>query len=331
MMTLNLMKTIVSTITDTGESSLANQLLTAWSHDPGTVRFFRTSANAVFTFTEAKRPYMLRFNHDCERSIDAIRAEVNYLHYLSTKDIAIAHPVQSRAGNYVESMDTPYGRFHSVVFEAITGHHFDINDLTLNRFNQWGQMLGKLHAATQSYPGVGRPLWHDHLTRLVENIPAHEQAAHETIAKLCTRLNALPITAETFGLIHFDFELDNLIWTNQGLTAIDFDDSVWCWFAADIAFALRDLFDDDVTRIEISSASFQAFIAGYRTERVMTEAAIALLPLFLRLHHVITFAKLLRALEPEHQTHEPTWATILRQKLEKKAQDYRDEFIAYTR
>lgn len=331
MMKLNLMKTIVSTITDTGNSSLANQLLTAWSHDPGTVRFFRTGANAVFTFTQARRLYILRFNHDCERTIDAIRAEVDYLQYLSAKAIAIAQPVQSRAGNYVESMNTPYGRFHSVVFEAITGYRFDIEDLTLDRFSQWGQMLGKLHAATQSYPGVGRLIWHDYLTRLVDHIPACEQAAHEAIAKLCTRLNALPITAETFGLIHFDFELDNLIWTDQGPTAIDFDDSIWCWFAADIAFALRDLFDDDVTHINTSRASFQAFIAGYRTEQVITEAAIALLPLFLRLHHVITFAKLLRALEPKHQTHEPTWAKILRQKLEKKAQDYRDEFTAYTR
>jgi len=51
MMKLSLMKTIVPTLTATGESALANQLLSAWPHDPGTATFLRASANTLFTFT----------------------------------------------------------------------------------------------------------------------------------------------------------------------------------------------------------------------------------------------------------------------------------------
>ena len=192
-----------------------------------------------------------------------------------------------------------------------------------------------MHAAAQAYTNSDRPTWRNHIAEVFENLPAHEHEAHEAIAKLCIHLDALPVTVETFGLIHFDFELDNLIWTEHGLTAIDFDDSAWYWFAADIAFALRDLVDDDVAKIDSiakidsSSEQFRAFLAGYRTAKSLTDGEIALLPMFLRLHHLISFAKLLRALEREPPIDEPAWAAALRQKLEKEVRDYRTEFIAY--
>ena len=328
MMKLSLIKAIDSTIADTGESLLANQLLTAWPHDPGSARFFRTSANAVFTFTQAGRPYILRFNHDSERSADYIRAEVAYLKHLADVGVAVAHPVRSRAGHYVESRDTSYGCFHSVVFQAVSGQQFEIDELTLDGFRQWGQALGKLHAAAQSYTDAGRPTWRDHIAKVVEQLPASEHQVHAAIAQLCTQLDQLPVTSETFGLIHFDFELDNLIWTKSGLTAIDFDDSAWYWFAADIAFALRDLFDDDVAKIDSRSPKLRAFVAGYRTAKNLTADAIALLPLFLRLHHAIGLGTLLRALETTPATDEPTWTQALRQKLEQAAQRYRENLVS---
>ena len=161
----------------------------------------------------------------------------------------------------------------------------------------------------------------------VANLPASEPAVHKAIAQLRNRLNTLPVTPQTFGLIHFDFELDNLIWTEQGLVAIDFDDSAWYWFVADIAFALRDLFDDEVAKINSHHESFQAFIAGYQTEKSITADELALIPLFLKLHHAIGFGQLTRALEVELPADEPIWATTLRQKLEVIAQQYRHELI----
>ena len=323
MMKLSLMQAIDVTIADTGESALANQLLTAWLHDPDSARFFRTSANAVFTFTQAGSPYILRFNHDDERSVSYICAEIAYLQHLSNAGVSIARPVQSLAGRYVESMDTSHGCFHSVVFEAVSGQQFEIDELTLDGFRTWGQALGKLHTAAQSYSDAGRPTWHDHVAETVASLPVSEREAHAAIAKLRNHLDALPMNEENFGLIHFDFELDNLIWTEVGLTAIDFDDSAWYWFAADIAFALRDLFDDDATNIDLSHESLQAFVAGYRAEKSLTAEEIALLPLFLKLHHVIGLGTLLRALETKPPTNEPAWAQALRQKLEQVAQRYR--------
>ncbi len=220
--------------------------------------------------------------------------------------------------------------------KKIVGQQLNIDDLTLDMFAIWGKSLGKLHAAAQSYTGVGRPTWQQHLTECTQNIPASELAAHRVITNVRTQLNALPQTPDTFGLIHFDFELDNLLWTPQGITSIDFDDSAWYWFSADIAFALRDLFDDNFRRVDTNSQPFRVFMEGYRAERDISAAEIAQLPLFLMLHHVLSFAKILRALKPTPSLdgpslEEPQWAETLRQKLESIARAYRSEFIHYTR
>ncbi|MEM1280849.1 MAG: phosphotransferase, partial [Cyanobacteria bacterium P01_H01_bin.152] len=273
------------------------------------------------------QPYVLRFNHETERRAERIHAEITYLQYLATAGLAVAQPMLSLSNRYVETLDTPYGRFHSVVFEAVVGEQFDIDELSLEQFSQWGQALGRLHAAAQFYTEAGRPTWYGQLAEAVENLPISESAVYEAITQLYRRLQALPVTRETFGLIHFDFELDNLIWTEPGPVAIDFDDSAWYWFGADIAFALRDLFDDEVAKINCSDESFQAFVAGYQTEKSITADELALIPLFLKLHHAIGFTQLTRALEAELPTDEPIWATTLRQKLKATAQKYRHELI----
>jgi len=72
------------------------------------------------------------------------------------------------------------------------------------------------------------------------HLPATEKAAQkelETIEHLYEK------TEEKKGLIHFDFELDNLIWNGERNNIIDFDDAAMYGYGADTAFALRNLFE----------------------------------------------------------------------------------------
>jgi Ser/Thr protein kinase RdoA (MazF antagonist) len=130
---------------------------------------------------------------------------------------------------------------------------------------------------------------------LAQQLPAHEDTARQLLALLERQVAALPTNAQTFGLIHYDFELDNLLWDDQRVSIVDFDDCAGYWFVADIAFALRDLFDDQPAQIDVADARFQAFMAGYRELRSVTDAELRHLALFLRIHNLVSFAKLLRA------------------------------------
>jgi Ser/Thr protein kinase RdoA (MazF antagonist) len=166
---------------------------------------------------------------------------------------------------------------------------------------------------------------HDQLRMAGRQLPVHEAAARRTLVLLEQQVATLPANEHTFGLIHYDFELDNLLWGDQ-VRIVDFDDCAWYCFVADIAFALRDLFDDQAENIDMTDERFRAFITGYRLVRMVTDEELGRLPLFLRLHNLLTFVKLLRASDSRDEAGTPAWVTDLQAKLMRKAQSYRDGF-----
>jgi Ser/Thr protein kinase RdoA (MazF antagonist) len=159
-----------------------------------------------------------------------------------------------------------------------------------------------------------------------EYLPVTEQAAQATLCELQEQLTRLSISEGNYGLVHFDFELDNIVWNGDEVGIVDFDDSAYYWFVADIAFALRDLFEDSPAKVDLRNESFRSFLAGYRLVRDITQEDLELIPMFLRLHNLITFAKLHRALGTAEAQAEPVWLEQLRKKLSLKMQFYRDGF-----
>jgi Ser/Thr protein kinase RdoA (MazF antagonist) len=329
MMKLSTMKALVATLNERWESAIVDAILSRWAHDPGTARYYRASANFLFTFKQAGQDYVLRFNHADERTSDYIQAELDYLHHLAASGIAVARPIRSLSGNDVESVSTAQGVFHAVVFEALPGKQVDFDEVTPEMFRRWGKALGELHQAAQGYAGGGRLTWDDHLALIADRLPPHEKSARKALDQLDSRVRKLPIHPQNFGLIHFDFELDNIIWDGNRLGLIDFDDCAWYWFVADIAFALRDLFDDSADQIDFDHPALHAFLNGYRTAKGMDQDELQLIPLFLRIHNLLTFAKLLHTLASSEQPDDPTWLGELRQKLTRKVNTYRESFANY--
>jgi Ser/Thr protein kinase RdoA (MazF antagonist) len=328
MMKLSLMQAVVDTLNDTGRSPVADAVLAAWVHDQSGARYFRASANFIFVFEREGQPYILRFAHTSERTADAIHAELAYLRHLAAHKVPVALPIRSLSGRWVESVATTLGVFHAVVFEHLPGQQYDVGDLSLAQFTRWGSALGSLHQAAEGYSGAGRATIHDHLRMLEQQLPAHEGAAWHLLTTLERQIAALPTSDQTFGLIHYDFELDNLLWDDQRVSIVDLDDCAGYWFVADIAFALRDLFDDHAEQIDVTDTRFRAFVTGYRTTRTVTDEELRRLPLFLRIHNLVSFAKLLHAADIDDAHAAPAWAVDLQAKLLRKVQTYRDSFAA---
>ena len=328
MMKLSLMQAVVDTLNDAYQSPVADAMLAAWGHGEGRARYVRASANFIFRFEREGRPTILRFAHVSERTAEAIQAELAYLRHLAARGAPVALPVNSLSGHAVESIATTLGVFHAVVFAMLPGEHYDIGELSLDQFTRWGRALGELHQAAAGYRGAGRPTMHDQLRMAGQQLPAHEAAARRMLALLEQQVAALPASERTFGLIHYDFELDNLLWDDQ-VSIVDFDDCAWYCFVADIAFALRDLFDDQAENIDMADERFRAFVTGYRLVRTVTDEELGRLPLFLRLHNLLTFTKLLRASDSRNQVGTPAWVVDLQTKLIRKAQSYRDSFARY--
>ncbi|NJN81401.1 MAG: phosphotransferase [Caldilineaceae bacterium] len=330
MMKLSTMQAVVSTVDERWESRLADQILSHWEHDAERAKYWRASANFVFFFKRFGLDHVLRFNHESERTAGEIQAELDYVNELARSGLHVAKPVQSLAGAAVESIDTSQGVFHAVVFETLRGKQVDLVELAPAQIVAWGNALGELHnvAAQRSYSG--RPTWKEHLDFVSQALPADETVARRALDELEEQLGQLAVDERNFGLIHFDFELDNLVWeeiawAGQKPGIIDFDDCARYWFVADIAFALRDLFGDSAANVDFQNESLMGFVQGYRSVRPIDPDELLLIPLFLRLHNLLTLAKLQRTLTPVDPAGELPWMAELRAKLAAKMDFYRHE------
>ncbi|CAA9590292.1 MAG: hypothetical protein AVDCRST_MAG18-4965 [uncultured Thermomicrobiales bacterium] len=322
MMRLSTLWRVDGTIGADGGSPVAEAILARWDADTGSARFFRSSANFLYRCRRAGEPHFLRFADSGERGREAIAAECALLRWLAGKGIAVAVPAQSRAGEMVETVETAWGTFHAVLFPALAGKGRAVADLDEAGFRCWGAALGRLHAATRSYddPGTAaRPTWRGLLAFIAGQIPAEATALQGELAAVEATLAALPTTPDTYGLCHFDFELDNLVWDGECPRILDFDDCAHLWRVADITLALGDFF---ATGAGTAAPHFRAFVAGYGEAHSLDEAALTQIPVFLRLADLFDYARIERATDlaiiPEH----PTWLVQLDGRLRQWAAQY---------
>src|SRR5258706_16235021 len=92
-----------------------------------------------------------------------------------------------------------------------------------------------------------------------------------------------------------------------------------------VAFALRDLFE---TGVDLSNPSFRAFIRGYSEHYSLDEELISHLPTFMRLANLITYAKLVRAMDLANDQDYPEAYTSLLLKLENWIHNYKASLLS---
>jgi Ser/Thr protein kinase RdoA (MazF antagonist) len=323
MMKLSLMKRVFETVDSDWSCGLANQLVSRWPHDPGSVKMLRASANFVCVYNDGSDKRILRFNGAGERSVGGIETELRFIKDLAGSGIKAALPIESVHGRLVESFETRWGVFHASAFQRIRGEIFDIERLSADQFQKWGSALGELHSATRRLLKSSRynRLSLDDLLETARAQLCADGFLKEIYDKILKWIDRLPRNNETYGLIHYDFELDNLIWNDGGISIIDFDDSVLSWYVTDIAHTLRDLFPrGDFTDCE----RYRGFLDGYRERCDIDQGLLNELPRFFRLHAFITLARVRRSVDIGRSPDNPPWMNDLIKKLEDLSDGYRE-------
>ena len=326
MMKLSMMKRIVDTVDDNWNSPFAEEIAKLWGYDERTLKFFRASANFLYIFQNKGQDYFLRFKSAEEKSEEKIKAEIKILNYLDKYLSNTVKAVKSLNNRYVETVETELGTYHAVVFERLQGKQYEIEELNLDQYYKWGKALGELHKNSNNIPTDitnRRNSWQNHIKFIDNNLPENETAAIKELKEIEQWLKGLEITEQNYGLIHFDFELDNLVWNDGKINILDFDDSANYWYVGDIAFALRDLFKNGV---DLNNKYFKGFITGYESEHSLDRNILSDLSWFMKLHNLFTFTKLLRTIDISNSDKYPEWLLKLRRKLTGVVNDYRNSF-----
>jgi Ser/Thr protein kinase RdoA (MazF antagonist) len=329
MMKLALMKRFFETLSPEWKSPLMDEIAAPWGCGEADVRFWRASANFVAYVNAPAGKFVLRFNHESERSAAGIAAELELVNQMIARGLHAARPLASLAGRLVESVPTAQGVFHAVWFERLEGQKLEFDTLDLAGFERWGRLVGQVHHAGQGLPVVGRPAWDDGLAAFRRDVAPQETLAWRELAAVEAALRALPTAADSYGLVHYDLELDNLVWEGDAAGVFDFDDCGSHWYAGDIAFALRDLFSDSAARVNFNDERLLAFLGGYRAMREISPAQLQRIPLFLRYHNLVNFARITRSLGEGPQAGEPGWLGDLRLRLASMLERSRQDFAAH--
>jgi len=302
---------------------LAHMLLAYWDHDRDkldVMNHFRISANAVYPFAGENGVHYLRFAPNSEKCKMHIQAELDFLQYLNKNGYAATKPVPSKSGLLLVEAPTPWGTYYAAAFEAAPGKQITALPYSGELFYGYGQALARLHLLSQEYAPADeyrRPDWRgrmDWIDHTLSQYPANPAALKEAIL-LRRFFETLPVTTSNYGLVHYDFELDNVFYDPQTrqYTPIDFDDSFYSWFLVDIEQAVDSIQDE--LDPETAPNAIDHFLAGYRSIKDIDET---LHPYWHILRRSASLFAYVRVLRSAHQRwkNEPEWMIGLRAKLD---------------
>jgi Ser/Thr protein kinase RdoA (MazF antagonist) len=193
-------------------------------------------------------PLVLRLHRQGYHSKPEIASELAWLTELrDLPGLNAVRPIPGAQG-LVTDID---GRF-LVAFAPIRGQELQPGDDLARWFAPLGEITARLHLhARQWTPPQGftrkrwdaetilgpQPHW-GHWRQAQGLDPKGKALLARATGQLATNLHAYGTGTDTFGLIHADLRLANLMVDGNALTAIDFDDCGFGWWAYDLAAAL---------------------------------------------------------------------------------------------
>jgi Ser/Thr protein kinase RdoA (MazF antagonist) len=263
MMDIEVMRQIVDVIESGALPDVATLAMSRW--DGHALSYVRSSANYVFRFLRGERPCFLRLSPAAERTVPQMEAELAFVRHVAAHGVAVARPLPSRRGVLIETLKADRQPYHVVAFVGLQGDEFEAEELDAAQMRAWGATLARLHMASQTFPPQpARSPWQHELRAAREALPPNERAAMQVLDAGIAWLDTLMVSPGEYGLLHGDFELDNLVWDGRQWQALDFDGAVYSWHAVDIAIALQDVWArTDAGRTE----AIESFYAGYTAVR----------------------------------------------------------------
>ena len=280
--------------------AIAERALDEWDIPTAQIELISISENTVFRVdTDSGETYVLRIHRPGYHTLAELNSEQQWTAALKRAGIGVPLPRLTRdCRGYAivpvpGSMETRHVGivewFEGVTLSSIMAQAPDEKALALH-FDQLGRIAARIHNQAVSWQipedfqrhafdadgFVGdAPFWGPFwvLPELKATEREHILNARRVIHRT---LSDYGKEGGTYSLIHADLHPHNLLVNGDQLHVIDFDDSGFGWHQYEIAVAL-----DAYRRPPHFEVARDALIAGYRSERALSDAAIELLPMFL--------------------------------------------------
>ncbi len=272
-------------------SLILNQLARCYGIDSTQLHCLMDNpADGVYGFTQQGQDFVVKYTLPGVRSFSTLQGQVDWVNFLARHGAPVSQPIPSQRGVLVEQLPVNDTVVSAVYYTHVPGERPEGRSWTAELFQTWGQVMGKLHALSAQYtpsPQHGQiDHWDESMSRDRSVIPADQQRVLERFDGLMQYLQALPKDQHSYGVIHGDFQANNLRLDQGMLRVIDFDACEYNWFVTDIATSLYfALWERPREQSNEAFASFmlENMLLGYAYEHTPGAAWIEQLPHFLKL------------------------------------------------
>ena len=301
-------------ITDRYNDTILHETMRRYGIAPDKIHLLDSFESIVDEFEREGEDFILRIGHSFRKSEALIQGEVDWINHLVRGGVSAARAIPSENGKLVEVIDDAQGgQFLVTAFVKAQGQKPWVAGWTSTRYENYGRLLGKMHALAVEYqpvPAWRRPEWNDTSLDFIElYLPKTEVIARQTYDALMEHIHALPKDPTSYGLIHQDSHQNNFFMDADGaITIFDFDDCAYSWFINDIAIVLFYISMDAEELGFKDSASFthefmKHFLRGYRQAYTLSPSWLKEIPAFLKLRELELYAVVHRDFQIEGTEH----------------------------
>lgn len=261
----------------------------------------RSALNSMYVFNKGLKSYFLRFTHSDYHDRSLVNAETDWVHFLEKNSVGVVSTVESLTGNTVETILCEKGYYSVVCYERARGNHVKKFDWNENLFKKLGQMTGRMHLLAKEYTPMPtrqrKNFYNDNYLELVSgNLTADEPEITEKLFDSVKTIQTIPVTKDTYGIMHNDIHRGNYFLKGNSITLFDFEDCAYSWFAYDIATQLYDALNLNIYKVFQRDSYIQYFLInfmeGYNRENELSEEMMEHLPTFMTLRSIFDYANI---------------------------------------
>jgi len=217
--------------------SFSLQILSRYPIDVKSVISINYEYNATLKVeTTDGQLFALRINTNSPRTPENLRAEIAFVRYLAADGrVKVPHPIENREGNFYTSiLHEASGRmFHCVLYSWIFGEELE-DEPTDKQLCVLGAAMATMHVVAQGFElpeGSSLPTFDDPLWWTEDFLLSEKSVLDAEVKDLISRaLSAIKSGVSKFYangtpiLIHADMHGGNVLWFEDSLSVIDFDD-----------------------------------------------------------------------------------------------------------
>jgi Ser/Thr protein kinase RdoA (MazF antagonist) len=259
--------------------------------DQARIQFVNRRENIVFRVTSGENDWALKVHRPGYHTDSEIQSESALLETLTGAGVSVPTPVRRADGSHVARVVDADGTSTQVTIQRWLASAVPLGSSPLTftgharptdaQLVQYGRTIALLHRCwerTGTPPGYDRLAWDaaglsgpnalwGRASRLGGLTREQRETFEQAEEQLAQDLAGLPRTPSTYGPIHGDLTLENILESERGLSVIDFDDCGEGWYLFDLATACFFL-----TGHGESEEMVGAVLRGYRSERSLSVA-----------------------------------------------------------